>query len=317
MKITIAICTWNRSRLLQRTLESMCGLAAPAGIEWELIVVNNNSTDSTDDVIRLFQNRLPIRGLFEKTPGKSNAANLAIKNSAGDYIIWTDDDVTVDNDWLAVYVKAFETWPTAEYFGGAILPGFEAAPPPWIQQNLKHFGGLLGVRDLGPEERPLTASERPFGANMAFRRSVFDKWGFDPRLGPQGGDRLTHEETVLLEQLRCSGAIGVWVPAARVWHYIPKERLTKSQIWNIYYTMGKSEVIVRGVPPGKILFRVPRFLYGQFWQLKGRYYMQGILRNPLWAVTYARLAEVCGTIDQSRKLYDEQHSSPILSDLRI
>src|SRR5512134_131488 len=105
MDLTVAICTWNRGELLRKTLEQMTELVVPPGVTWELLVVNNNSTDHTDAVAAGFRRRLPLRYLVEPTPGKSNACNLAVREARGDYILWTDDDVLVSPQWLAAYCR--------------------------------------------------------------------------------------------------------------------------------------------------------------------------------------------------------------------
>src|ERR1700738_3055719 len=94
--VSVAICTWNRARLLGQTLESFVRLRIPEGVSWELLVVNNNCTDDTDAVIERHAGSLPIRRLYEPTPGKSYAHNLAIAEAQGDLVLWTDDDVIVD-----------------------------------------------------------------------------------------------------------------------------------------------------------------------------------------------------------------------------
>ena len=100
MRVTIAICTWNRCDLLRQTLERMTGLMQPPGTEWELLVVNNNCTDGTDQVLSGFEGRLPLRRVFESRPGQSNARNAAVGAARGEFILWTDDDVLVDPNWL-------------------------------------------------------------------------------------------------------------------------------------------------------------------------------------------------------------------------
>ena len=92
MKITVAVCTWNRAQLLEKTLERMTQLRQPERADWELLVVNNNCTDTTDAVIAAFAARLPIRRVWQPVPGLSNARNAAVEHAAGDYIIWTDDE---------------------------------------------------------------------------------------------------------------------------------------------------------------------------------------------------------------------------------
>src|SRR4051812_37235025 len=104
MLITVAVCTWNRAGLLDRTLSRMCQLRVPEGVEWELLVVNNNCTDETDAVLARYQGRLPLRRLSEPSQGHSHARNRAVRAARGELLIWTDDDVLVEPDWIAGYV---------------------------------------------------------------------------------------------------------------------------------------------------------------------------------------------------------------------
>ena len=93
MLITIAICTYNRADSLSRTLQSLAAMRLPPRVDWEVVVVNNNSTDHTDAVIASFSgSRLPIRREFEPRRGLSRARNRAVDTADGDYILWTDDD---------------------------------------------------------------------------------------------------------------------------------------------------------------------------------------------------------------------------------
>ena len=136
LRITIAICTWNRSKSLRATLLSLQQLIIPPGIDWELLIVNNNCTDDTDEVIEQFADGLPIRLLHEKRQGLSNARNCAVEAAKGDYILWTDDDVIVDPNWLVAYVNAIRTWPNATLFGGPIKLKLEGNPPSWLLEML-------------------------------------------------------------------------------------------------------------------------------------------------------------------------------------
>src|SRR4051794_12529654 len=110
MNVSVVICTWNRSKLLDQTLFAMRKLRIPSDVQWELLIVNNNCTDETDTILDKHSADLPIRPLFEQRPGKSFAANTAIAAAKHDLILWTDDDALVDSDWLAQYVKASEEW---------------------------------------------------------------------------------------------------------------------------------------------------------------------------------------------------------------
>jgi glycosyltransferase involved in cell wall biosynthesis len=130
--ITVAVCSWNRSKSLRNTLLSLQPLTIPPAINWEVRIVDNNWTDDTDDVFEQFANRLPIRLLHEKQQGLSNARNCAIAAANGDYILWTDDDVIVDPNWLIAYTNAALTWPKAALFGGPIKLRLEENPPAWL-----------------------------------------------------------------------------------------------------------------------------------------------------------------------------------------
>src|ERR1700749_4624022 len=107
MFITVGICTFNRAESLRRTLDSLVAMEVPQDVAWEVVIVNNNSTDHTEEVIDAFRDRLSVRREFEPRPGKSNALNRAIDAAEGDYILWTDDDVVVDAGWGRAYVEGF------------------------------------------------------------------------------------------------------------------------------------------------------------------------------------------------------------------
>jgi glycosyltransferase involved in cell wall biosynthesis len=99
-------------------------MRVPGDFDWEVVIVNNNGTDHTDEVIAAFAGRLPLRREFEPEPGHTRARNHAIDAAKGDYIIWTDDDVVVDPQWLAAYAEAFRRWPEAAKVSPAARPMF-------------------------------------------------------------------------------------------------------------------------------------------------------------------------------------------------
>ncbi|MDP9231438.1 MAG: glycosyltransferase family 2 protein [Actinomycetota bacterium] len=242
MRLTVAICTWNRADLLKRTLEQMTCLRVPADAAWEVLVVNNNCTDATDDVVRSFSRRLPVRQVFEAAPGLSIARNTAVRVATGDYILWTDDDVLVDSEWLRAYYDAFLQWPDAAMFGGPIEPLFAAQPPEWLLRTLDRFGPALSVLDLGPEPMPLARWEKPFGANVAFRADALAKFPFDPSLGVsslRGMSSLAGEESAVMNAMLAAGLEGWWVPRARVKHYIAPERMTTAYLRRKSINWGK------------------------------------------------------------------------------
>jgi glycosyltransferase involved in cell wall biosynthesis len=238
-RTSVVICTWNRSRLLRITLEQMTRLEVPRDAEWELIVVNNNCSDDTDAVLADFRNRLPLVRLFDPTPGKSHAANLAVQEARGEYIVWTDDDVLVDRDWLKAYLDAFVRWPNATVFAGAIDPWFEVNPPAWLKRVFPKVANAYAALDHGPNGFDLTRDTYPYGANMALKRSAHEKEPYDTRLGPRPNSGIRGEEMIMARRLMDAGATGRWVPEARVRHFIPSNRQTIDYLREYFFGSGE------------------------------------------------------------------------------
>jgi GT2 family glycosyltransferase len=303
MRVTVAIATWNRCEMLRRTLDEMCRMRVPSGLEWELFVVNNNCTDATDEVIDSFRERLPILGLFEPKQGLSNARNRAIAAAGGDLIAFTDDDVFVAPDWLAAYVEAAARWPEAACFGGRILPSFEREPPAWMKANLSRFRNMFGVRDLGPEERPFEGDEGPFGGNMAYRKSVLEKWQFDPELGRSKNGRMMGEETALYARLRQQGLAGIWVPRAEIKHFVPRRCFTRKYIWDYFQGQGRTQVRLHGPKDGNKLAGVPSRLVRRYCEARVKSWLLYPLKREAWVQSYVRAATRWGMIRESRALH--------------
>ncbi|MGO9019929.1 MAG: glycosyltransferase [Syntrophobacteraceae bacterium] len=263
MQITVAICTYNRCSLLAQTLGQMTNLVIPSGIEWELLVVNNNSTDSTEEVIKSFSTSLPIRHVFEPRPGKSNALNAASRSARGQYILWTDDDVLVDRGWMAAYWEALERRPDAGFFGGPIEPLFEGSPPKWLKRCLPQIEEAYAIRDLG--ERPFLFSKKiqPYGVNWAVRRKEQLLYPYDPSLGPQPGSFIRGEEEAVITAMLDAGIEGWWVPGARVKHFTPRARQTVRYLRNYYSGSGEYDSRELSQEGLAMLFGVPRFLWRQ------------------------------------------------------
>lgn len=263
MNITVAVCTWNRAALLDRTLARMRDLVVPPGVTWELLVVNNNCTDDTDAVVARHADHLPLCRLLETKQGHSNARNCAVRHARGELLIWTDDDVLVEPDWLAQHARAAQAFPDAGYFGGTVDPWFECEPPRWITRNLDRLEGVFAIRRLGPELRPLADAEQVFGANLAFRTHLLRETEFDPTLGRIGSGMLSGDETTLIARLREKGWSGVWVGPAKVKHFVPAARLTARYVREFFRGLGRTSVRAgeAGDASGSRLWGAPRWWY--------------------------------------------------------
>jgi glycosyltransferase involved in cell wall biosynthesis len=130
--------------VIKQTLESFTRLQVPAGLEWEVVVVDNNSQDGTSAVLESFTSRLPLRHFLETHQGIAHARNRAALEARGDIILWTDDDVQVKPNWLAGYVEAFAEHPECGFFVGPVELLFEGIASAWLLGGLDSIGGALG-----------------------------------------------------------------------------------------------------------------------------------------------------------------------------
>ena len=204
MTITVILCTFNRCERLKKALESVACSKLPGAIDWEVLVVDNNSSDATSAVVKhfceLYGDR--FRYLFEPCPGKSYALNAGIRGARGSIVVFMDDDVTVEPTWLEnlTSVLGCHQWTGV---GGRVLPLWSMPPPKWLPNDPRALAPLAGF-DLGATAGPLM--EAPCGTNMAFRKSVFDKFGgFRTDLGPSPGRRNSQR------------GLGVGLPVAESW----------------------------------------------------------------------------------------------------
>jgi glycosyltransferase involved in cell wall biosynthesis len=276
-------------------------------MNWELIVVDNNSQDNTRHEVEAFAQRsgLNVRYLFESRPGKSFALNTGVKEAKGELLAFTDDDITVDAYWLAEIGRAFEEHDCLAV-GGKILPLWHAPKPCWFYEERPFsLRGVIVHYDLG--EDVCEATIPPFGANMAFRRTAFDKYGlFRTDLGPIQNVLLRGEETELFQRIFRTQSKVIYWPNAIVYHPVPKERLQKAYAQSFFYNAGKTEFRVGGIPQGTVCYLgVPRFLFrtiaGSFFAWTFSLEPKRRFRNKL------RMYHSAGMIAESRKRLPSEH----------
>ena len=298
MRISIAICTWNRASLLDAALTEMTKLIIPEGIEWEILVVNNNCTDDTSGVIARQAASLPVRELQEPKQGLSHARNRVLDEAKGEVILWTDDDALVDPGWLAAYARAAESAPDAVFLGGPVDPWFPVPPPVWLTENFQVFAGAYAVRNMPPGTVLLKDRKAlPFGANFATRRKGFTGLRFDPELGRKGQDLIGGEEVSFLGQLLDKGHFGVWVETARVRHYIAADRLNRQYLWDFYYGKGQSRVRMNRDANVSSLGQLQR----KYWKTKFKIWTGPFHRGERWARALKAAAITRGMIDELRR----------------
>jgi glycosyltransferase involved in cell wall biosynthesis len=276
MDATVLIATYNRARFLERTLDSLRALAVAPGRHWEIIVVDNNSSDDTRAVVTRHARDFPValRYLFESRQGRSSALNAGLAASSAPVIAMTDDDVRVEPQWLEAACAALSSGDAA-YAGGPVRPMWESPPPRWLDLTRGDLWGTIAIQDHG--DAPFVYEERrkvPLGANMAARRELFDRAGlFRADLGRSSGRLLLGQEVPeLLMRARAAGLRGLYVPAMQVHHHIPSARLTRRYFRRWWFGKGVSRAALERMQPITELgidlrrtphiFGVPRYMYG-------------------------------------------------------
>jgi glycosyltransferase involved in cell wall biosynthesis len=239
MKFSVVIATFNRADDLRETLASLARLR-PDGA-WEVIVVDNNSTDHTRHVVATAATAFParLRYVFEREQGRSPALNTGIRQAHGDIIVTTDDDVRVEADWLDCAAKGLERL-DCDYVGGRVLPIWGSPRPAWLPNRGGKHWAVIALLDYGTE--PIEFGSRvPLGVNMAFRRTAFERAGlFDPETGRKAGTLLGQEVREWCIRARAAGVGGFYVPEMMVRHVIPAARLNKAYFRRWFYWRGIS-----------------------------------------------------------------------------
>jgi len=257
MELSVVICTCNRAPELRRTLETMRALIIPPSLQWELIIVDNNSTDNTRAVCDEFSARLPLRYVFEPRQGVAIARNCGAASARGDLIIYADDDVDVSTGWLSAYQAASVAFPEVVFFGGRIQPLWMEKPPRWFLENAGTvLQGVTGCFDLGNRNQLTVVGF--FGANMAFRRGVFEGGArFREDIGRTPDSLLHGEETELFQRLMAHGEKGCYVADALVRHRIPAKRMTERYVRAWFHGLGVTRARVGEVGGGVLCCAVP------------------------------------------------------------
>lgn len=279
----------------------MTQLDIPPGVKWELLVVNNNSTDDTYAVALRYADRLPIYVMSEVKQGQSNARNRAVAAAKGDVIIWTDDDVLVEQSWLAEYASAVKRHPEADYFGGPIRPWFPVNPPRWLGEQYRACGWPWAVLDLGGEERHLNRGEWVYGANMAFRSETQRQYPFDPTLGHVANRLGGGDDIGLQKQIRQFGGVGVWLPKAVVRHYVVPERMTLKYAWKRGCDSGRNDFFTGEFGAASSSRRIPRWMLRKYATCYARYLYKRLTGGKDWLASYVHAARLRGAIAAARE----------------
>lgn len=242
MMLSVILCTYNRYKYIYNVLKSVADNDYPHG-DYEIVLVNNNSTDGTEPECQRFQNDHPdiqFRYFVETNQGLSHARNRGIRESKGDLLVYVDDDATVNTSYLRTYADFFAKHPDAAAAGGPILPVYESEEPGWMSHYTRQL--ITGKLYMGEEEKEFTHGAFPGGGNSCYRRSVFDAVGlFNVELGRKGNSLIGAEEKDLYDKMTTQGIRFYYLPTAILYHIIPDKKLTDDYFQRLTYSIGVSE----------------------------------------------------------------------------
>jgi glycosyltransferase involved in cell wall biosynthesis len=242
-EISGIICTHNRERYLEKCILSLLDQSLSTN-RYEILVIDNGSTDSTKEICDRFIDQPNFRYLFEPILGLSQARNTGWQQARGKYVGYIDDDAVAVRTWFEKALWSFEHInPLPEWVGGPIDLEWEVNAPPWITDDYKV---ALGWLDWGERERfLLDPPERLGGGNSFYHKVILEKMrGFDTRLGRKKNLLLSGEETQFQHRLKAIGGRLYYHPGIRIHHFVPKERTKPLFFYKRYYWGGITDYLM-------------------------------------------------------------------------
>ena len=237
--VSCIIPTFNRAESLKKTLLSLLEQDFDP-TKYEIIVVDNNSTDNTKEVVQKIsaQHRTFVKYHLETRQGVHYARNSAFTLSRGDILYYTDDDMEIDRSVLQSLLRVFEFDPRIAVATGKVLPIWESEPPKWFRQHCSNALVSLNER----EEELIISSSDPgvYSCHQAIRREVLEiAGGFNPEL--LGNVYLGDGETGLNIKVKKRGHLFAYVGSAIVYHHIPNRRMTQTYLNLRMYNQGNAD----------------------------------------------------------------------------
>jgi len=290
MDVSVIICTYNKSNLLEQVLASLSKQDVPEKLSWEILIVDNNSTDDTSKVAQDFHkvSTVPVKYVQEEHQGLSHARNKGILESRGKYVAFTDDDAIAEKRWVRSIYETFQEY-KCDGVGGKIFLKPIKQLPEWLTKEL---WGFLGFLDYGDNPFYLDKDRLPFGGNMAISREVFKRIGhFNPNFGRVGNTPYGSEEDELFLRFFESGAEAVYQPRAVVHHVIGSEKLRKGYFKNLHFLAGEMKGRYSNSTKDRNILGVPLFIIPQFIRSIFKYVHNPTLRvqmNVWWYMGFMR-----------------------------
>ncbi|TDT39490.1 glycosyl transferase family 2 [Halospina denitrificans] len=264
MDISVLLATYAREDILKKTLKSFVRLHTD-DLTWELVVIDNACLDSTQTIVESYSHEIDVTYLRQAAPGKNSALLKGMQIAKGDLLVFTDDDVIADENWLQALFEGSIRHSEYDLFGGKITPHFPDTRQLDPIIDLQHPISKVAFvdLDLGDKDIPMPASQ-VWGPNMAVRRRVFEAgFTFDPSIGPSQNPKYTMgSEASLLIPAEAAGFKAIYLPDANVLHQIRPEQMSLTWLKGRALRMGKGKAANSpNLEKMPFFLGIPRFLY--------------------------------------------------------
>ncbi|NQV76838.1 MAG: glycosyltransferase [Lutibacter sp.] len=306
MKISVIIPTYNRAKMLGITIESFVNQNYPKD-KFEIVVVNNNSTDNTEDILKDYSAKFPnFRYFNESRQGVHYARNTAAKHTNGEILYYTDDDMIADQYLLSEIIKPFMMNDKIATATGRVLPKWEVPPPKWILDYC--FNGLLSLNNP-PEDLIISSVDcNIYSCHQAIRKDVFfQTGGFNPE--NTAGEWIGDGETGLNIKMKDLGYKFAYNGKSIIYHMIPPTRMTQSYLNKRManqgncdsYTAYKKHIFSKT----KLIIKIVSHFKNYFiYALKGM--LKFLFLKPTWRLSWSKSYYYLNRIKYDYRLIKEE-----------
>lgn len=258
--ITVLLATYNGQSTLRLTLESFTKLTPPM-CGWKLIVVNNRSTDATQEILEHFQSKLPLTILQQPTPGKNIALNTAIPYLEKGLIINTDDDIIAPSNWLVQFEAGAARHPSVSIFAGQVRHYWQKKPAQWLVKLAENGSSYAGTPTTKKEEEIQAKAVK--GPNFMVRSDIYLSFIYPINIGPDGTNSYSKgSETSFLLKIANANYKFMYIPDACVQHIVRPHQVGITPVLKRYYSIGKGSYQLGEIKFDKsaaTLFGLPRY----------------------------------------------------------
>jgi glycosyltransferase involved in cell wall biosynthesis len=226
--VTLLVCTYNRRDDLREMLETAVRQETDGSFTYEVLVVDNNSTDDTRAVVEAFvaAGHAKVRYLFERRQGKAFALNTGLAAARGWIYTIADDDFVLPPDWVGKIVRGFREHPDVSFVSGKVLPRWQGRVPAWA--GVPEHWSAIALADYGDQPFYADANRQVCLLACSFKRADVDAvGGYRADLGVSSDLIGGVEDLEILQRLWNAGRRGVYLPHISFEHKVPDERVTK------------------------------------------------------------------------------------------